>query len=150
MTTTKNGMRRLRRCVQLSTTVRHLFSEGVEDNDIETTSNDPATYFRRCISIPFVDHMFAYLESRFSCHQVGFLGLCLVPSILVKLPKAEVKTNLAKLTEQYDEDLPSAASMSSQLHWRIKCEAQMKQYGEACLPTTPSMALPHATPSTIT
>ena len=31
---------------------------------------------------------------------------CLVPSVLVKLSKAEIKTNLAKLTEQYNEDVP--------------------------------------------
>ena len=114
-------------------------------------AEDPAKYFRRCISLPLVDCMLTDLESRLSSHhRVVLLGLCLVPShsVLVKLPKAEVKTNLAKLTEQYNEDLPSAASMSSQLHsWRIKWRARMKQYGEACLPTTPSVALPHASPS---
>ena len=70
---------------------------------------------------------------------------CLVPSVLVKLSKAEIKTNLAKLTEQYNEDVPWAPSMSSQLHsWSMKWEAHMKQYGVACLPTTSAMTLPNA------
>lgn len=112
-----------------------------------TPADEPVTYYRRCISVPLVDHLVVELERRFSPHHcIALLGLCLVPSALVTLPDQDVKGNLAKLVEQYEEDLPSPASVSSQLHsWKIKWQEQMRQHGKACLPNSPSQALPHAT-----
>ena len=63
-------------------------------------ADDPRTYHRRCISVPFVDHLLVELETRFSRHHsVALLGLCLVPSVLVTLPYPDVKSHLAKLVD---------------------------------------------------
>ena len=64
----------------------------------------PSTYYRRCISVPLVDHMLVELEARFSPHhRVAILGLCLVPSALVTLPDPDVRSHLAKLVDLYEE-----------------------------------------------
>ena len=110
-------------------------------------ADDPRTYYRRCISVPLVDHLLAELETRFSPHhRVALLGLCLIPSALVTLPDPDVKNHLAKLVDLYEDDLASPESVSHQMvSWEIKWQQQMEQHGKACLPTSPSQALPHAT-----
>ena len=110
-------------------------------------ADDPRTYYRRCISVPLVDHLLAELETRFSPHhRVALLGLCLIPSALVTLPDPDVKIHLAKLVDLYEEDLAFPESVSHQMvSWKIKWQQQMEQHGKACLPTSPSQALPHAT-----
>ena len=109
-------------------------------------SEDPRTYYRRCISVPLVDHLLAELETRFSPHhRVALLGLCLVPSPLVTLHDLDVKSHLAKLVDLYEDDLASPESVSHQMvSWKIKWQQQMEQHGKACLPTSPSQALQHA------
>ena len=110
-------------------------------------ANDPRTYYQRCISVPLVDHLLAELETRFSPHhRVALLGLCLIPSALVTLPDPDVKNHLAKLVDLYEDNLASPESVSHQMvSWKIKWQQQMEQHGKACLPTSPSQALPHAT-----
>ena len=112
-----------------------------------TPADDLLTYYRRCISVPMVDHLLVELETRFSPHhRAALLGLCLVPSALVTLPDTDVNSNLAKLVDQYEGDLPSPESVFNQMHsWKIKWQQQMEQHGNACLPTSPSQALQHAT-----
>ena len=102
---------------------------------------------RRCISVPFVDHLLLELQTRFSPHhRVALIGLRLVPSALVTLHDPDVKSNLAKLVVLYEEDLASTEIVSHQVvSWKIKWQQQMEQHGKACLPTSPSQALPHAT-----
>ena len=59
-------------------------------------ADDPRTYYRRCISVPLVDHLLAELETRFSPHhRVALLGLCLIPSALATLPDPDIKNHLA-------------------------------------------------------
>ena len=42
---------------------------------------------------PFVEHLLAELDTRFSRHHsVALLGLCLVPAALVTLPDPDVKS----------------------------------------------------------
>ena len=108
--------------------------------------DDPRTYYRCCISVPLVDHLLVELQTRFSRHHcVPLLRLCLVPSSLVTLPDPDVKNHLAKLVDLY-EDLASPESVSHQMvSWKIKWQQQMEQHGKACLPTSPSQALQHAT-----
>ena len=85
-------------------------------------SDDPRTYYRRCISVPLVDHLLVELETRLSPHhRVALLGLCLVPSALVTLPDPDVKSQLVKLMDLYEEDLASPESVSHQVvSWKIK------------------------------
>ena len=111
-----------------------------------TPAEDPATCYRRTITIPLVDHLLSEMEQRFTPHQkIALLGFSLIPSPLVTLPQPEVKENLAKLVAQYKGDLPSPASVGSQIHsWKIKWQTELQEHGKACLPTSPLEALPHA------
>ena len=63
-----------------------------------TPAEDPVMYYRRCITIPLLDHLLVELESRFShLHRVALLGLCPVPSALVSIPDGQIRENLANL-----------------------------------------------------
>ena len=63
-------------------------------------ADDPRTYYRRCTSVPLVDHLLVELETRFSPHHhVALLRLC-----LVGLPDPDVKSHLAKLVDLCEED----------------------------------------------
>ena len=71
-------------------------------------ADDPRAYYRRCISVPLVDHLLAELETRFSPHhRVALLGICLIPSALVTLPDPDVENHVAKLVDLYEDDLAS-------------------------------------------
>ena len=110
-------------------------------------ADDPRTDYRRCISVPLADHLLVELDTRFSPHhRVALLGLCLVPSALVTLPDLVVENHLAKLVDLYEEDLAYPENVPNQMvSWKIKWQQQMEQHSKACLPTSPSQALPHAT-----
>ena len=109
--------------------------------------DDSRNYYRRCISVPLVDRLLLELEAIFSPHhRVALLGHCLVPSALVTLPDPDVRSHLAKLVDLYEEDIASPETVSHQMvSWKIKWQQQMEQHVKACLPTSPSQALPHAT-----
>ena len=130
----------------------HPFHEGVRDSVTGIAyQDDPRTYYRRCISVPLVDHLLVKPETRFSPHHhVTFLGICLVSlhSALVTLPDPDLKSHLNKRVGLglNEEDLASPESVSHQMvSWKIKWQQQMEQHGKACLTTSPSQALPHAT-----
>jgi len=110
-------------------------------------AEDPLAYYRRCLSVPLVDHLLAELDERFtSHHRIALQGLALVPSAMVDLQKSIVNDSVTKLAKQYEEDLPLPDSVASQIHtWWIKWNSMMAEHGKACLPTSPSEALSHAT-----
>ena len=128
----------------------HPFHEGVRDSVTGITyhaADDPRTYYRRCISVTLVDHLLVELETR--CrphHRVAHIGVCLVPSALVTLPISDVKSHLAKLVDLYEEYIAYPERVFIQMvSWKIQWHQQMEQHGKACLPASPSQALPHAT-----
>ena len=89
---------------------------GCQRHRDNVPAEDPITYFRRCITIPLVDHLLVALETRFSPHhRVTLQGLCLVPSASVTLPDDEIKSNMAKLVAQYEDDLTSSAQLEDQV-----------------------------------
>ena len=73
---------------------------GRQKHRDNTPADEPVTYYRRCISIPLVDHLLIELERRFtSHHRIALPGLCLVPNALVTLTDHDDKANFAKLVE---------------------------------------------------
>ena len=57
---------------------------GRQEHRNNLPADDPSTYYRRCISVPMVDHLLSELLTRFSPHhRTATLGLSLVPSALV-------------------------------------------------------------------
>ena len=74
--------------------------------------------------------------------------MCLVPSVLITIGFEDTKAKVTDLAEMYKEDLPPQGSiqLQSELHcWYVKWRKQRDTFGQACLPMTPTLALPHAT-----
>ena len=110
-------------------------------------ADTPSTYYCRTVSIPLLDHLLTEMESRFSTHQQNaFLGLSLIPSILISLSIQECTAQILQLAEMYEEDLPSRDCFEGELHcWWMKWQQELNLHGEASLPKTPTYALRHAT-----
>ena len=73
-------------------------------------------YYRRSLTIPFLDHLLQELDDRFSSNaKVATLGLCLVPSVISKTD--DWQTNVEDLASLYQIDLP--APLSLQLSFNI-------------------------------
>ena len=80
----------------------------------------PEVYYRRSLTIPFLDHLLHELEDRFSSNaKVATLGLCLVPSIISK--RENWQTNVKELASLYQTDLPAPLSLQTELQcWKHK------------------------------
>ena len=109
----------------------------------------PSVYYRRSISIPLLDHLLSEMDVRFTTHhQTALYGMCLVPSVLITIGFEEAKAKVTDLAEMYKEDLPPQGiiQLQGEFHcWYVKWRKQHESYGQACLPTTLRLALPHAT-----
>ena len=114
---------------------------------INVPADTPSTYYCRSVSIPLLDHLLSEMESRFSTHQqTAFLGLSLIPSIMVSLSLEECTTKILQLADMYQEDLPSRDCIESELHcWWMKWQQETNEHGPASLPSTLTHALRHAT-----
>ena len=108
-----------------------------------TPAESPSEYYKRTISIPVIDHLLNELQSRFSNHQrIALLGLSLVPSLFVLLDPANCTSRVKELAGLYEDDLPSANCIASELHsWKIKWNEQLEKHGESSLPTNLSLTL---------
>ena len=106
-------------------------------------AENTSDYFKRVITIPFLDHLLVEMRSRFATYQVTALqGLCLVPSVLVTLPLSDAKEKLNSLVELYKNDLPSPGSIGSELHsWQVKWKKHLDLNGPSGMPKTPAEAL---------
>lgn len=97
----------------------------------------PEVYYRRSLTIPFLDHLLGELEDRFSSNaKVATLGLCLVPSVILK--RDDWQTNVNELASLYQVDLPAPLSLQTELHcWNCK----FMRFDSDQLPDSPISAL---------
>ena len=99
----------------------------------------PEVYYKRSISIPFVDELLCHLKTRFSdIQQKALRGMTLVPSVLMDntIPHSSVD----ELKEQYREDLVSSSSFESEFHlWKCKWSSFSQP-----LPDSPASSLLYA------
>ena len=81
-------------------------------------ADNPETYYRRNIMIPFLDHITTELEERFGAvHQTKVKLLGLIPSIAATCPLASV----TEVGELYKADLPSPHMLSTEFRrWKNK------------------------------
>ena len=64
----------------------------------------PEVYYRRTISVPFLDELVSHLKTRFSnLQEKAIMGMTLVPSVMVNATLSA--STVAALMEQYGEDL---------------------------------------------
>ena len=103
----------------------------------------PSEYYCRTVSIPLLDHLLSEMDSCFSSHQqTALFGLSVVPSIMLSLSREECTTKLSQFAEMYQDDLPSPDCIQSELEcWWIKWQQEVREHGQASLPTTPTQTL---------
>ena len=78
------------------------------------TADTPSEFFKRSLTIPFLDFLIQELRSRFTVlHRTALQGMCLVPAALVK--SNDAGTHIKKLLETYQNDLPSPLSAQSEV-----------------------------------
>ena len=84
-------------------------------------AEEPAEYYKRSITIPFLDHLVTQLQSRFSNdQQLVARGLSLVPAIM-KDSGSSWKKHVMDLATVYEGDLPSADNMDMEIVcWETK------------------------------
>ena len=109
---------------------------GRQANRDNTPAEDSVSYYRRTLTIPFLDQLVTEMNARFSnAQQKAILGLSLVPAAISN----EWKEKAQELMEFYREDLPDPESFLVEFHcWELK----WKNYtGEK--PKDPQETLPH-------
>ena len=112
---------------------------GRQTNRDNTPAEDSITYYRRTLTIPFLDQLIVEMNSRFSSTQrKAVLGLSLVPAMMHE--RQDWKARAQELAEFYQADLPDPESFSVELHcWELKCN---NHTGEK--PKDPQQTLPFA------
>ena len=93
-----------------------------QSNQDNTPAEDSEAYYRRILTIPFLDHLIVEMKSRFSDTQrKAVLGLSLVPSAM----ENDWKQKSLELAQFYHTDLPDPDSLNVELQlW----ESKWKQY----------------------
>ena len=102
-----------------------------------TPGETPDIYYKRTISIPFLDELISHLNSRFSeIQKKAIMGMRIVSSVFMddsQLPAS----NIQEVLEYYHEDLPSPSCLDTELHlWRSKWRSFSQP-----LPDTPAATL---------
>ena len=93
---------------------------GRQKNRNNTPAEDPKEYFKRAITIPFLDHLLTQLDVRFSSDQQRVMqGLSLVPTVMMET--SQWSEHIIELAELYHNDLPSTENLDMELlYWKTK------------------------------
>lgn len=85
-------------------------------------ASTPKDYFRRVVTIPFVDHLILELNSRFSVHSTSIIEvLRLLPPSVYAMETRFTKQDISNFITKYSDDLPSVLSLDTELHcWNLK------------------------------
>ncbi|XP_064639798.1 52 kDa repressor of the inhibitor of the protein kinase-like [Lineus longissimus] len=97
-------------------------------------AENPEEYYRRCIFLPFIDHLIFQLNDRFCGRSnAAIKALLLIPTNLAKLDAEKEDT----IGSCYEDDLPCRSNLKQELRlWRRYWSSD-----DAQLPTTPSETL---------
>ena len=114
---------------------RRCLTQTSRDN---TPGETPEVYYRRTLSIPFLDELISHMGSRFSdIQQKAVQGMRLVPTVLCDPSIPTLKHQ--DLLDSYDEDLPSPLTLESELDlWKHKWQSQSSN---PLMPDSPSQTL---------
>lgn len=114
-------------------------------------SSDTSDYFKRSLTIPFIDHVCTELDSRFNTSLTAYHGLVLIPSKMLHLIskekeglcKAPWKEQFKTFFNFYLEDFPNPLAIDGELDlWQ-----QFWENSNKCLPNSVSKTLkemPHS------
>ena len=79
-------------------------------------SNSPSEYYKRALTIPFLDHLASELNQRFSMENCTVLnGFYIVPSVLLSCRGVSWKEKFMEFVKIYESDLPYPRQMSSEM-----------------------------------
>ena len=85
-------------------------------------ANSPSEYFRRSVSVPFLDHLIGHINSRFSLWNLDVMdALYGMPCHVVS--NVDWQTGFRRFLQKYEEDLPEPRYLSTELD----------MWGEYCL-----------------
>lgn len=116
-------------------------TRGRQTNRDNVPAETPEIYYRRVITVPYLDYLISELDTRFSDHQrKSMMALSLIPSVLVTDNENQDQI-LNNLTTLYEDELPSPRTFYAELLlWKDLWKAQ----DAALLPSTPVAAVCHA------
>ena len=83
----------------------------------------PEDYYRRDLSVPFLDEMIAHMNTRFSeIQKKAMMALSLISSVLMSPEYEQSTADLAhQLAKFYADDLPNRSTLQQELHvWKCK------------------------------
>ena len=111
---------------------------SVQTSRSNTPGETPEVYYRRIVSIPFLDELLSHLDYRFSeIQEKALIGMKLVPTVLCD-SSIPICTH-DELLASYAEDLPSPSSLEAELDlWKHKW---MPQSSNPNMPDLPSKTL---------
>lgn len=101
-----------------------------------TSGDTPELYYKRTISIAFLDEITVHLQSCFAnIQQKATAGMRIVPSVIKD--NSLLTSQVDQLKEFYEDDLPNPSSLETEVHlWKCKwCSFSQT------LPDTPADAL---------
>ena len=109
---------------------------GIQTGRSNVPGDTPEVYYRRTISVPFLDELVSHLKTRFSnLQEKAIMGMTLVPSVMVDTTISP--STVADLMEQYGEDLPNPSVLETEIHlWKCKWNSSSHQLSD-----TPAAAL---------
>ncbi len=118
---------------------------SVQTSRSNTPGETPKLYYRRILSIPFLDALLSHLDSRFSdIQEKALIGMKLVPTVLCDPSISTCKHE--ELLASYAEDLPFPLSLQAELDlWKHKWQSQTSNPN---MPDSPSNTLLVAKDST--
>ena len=113
-----------------------------------TPADSPQTYYKRTISIPFVDHLLSELKSRFSTiQQRSVNGFALIPDMFVSDPDVH-KVEIHNYADLMIDDLPFPHSLTTEIEcWQSKWIAKMPADIPTTLTATLKATSPHMYPN---
>ena len=101
------------------------------------SAENPCEYFKRAITIPFLDHLLCELHHRFDAEQLKVLrGLSLVPAIMKK--DQQWRQNAMDLVSFYEDDVPSFHNFDMEL---VSLEMKWADQNSEELPNSPDLTL---------
>ena len=87
-----------------------------QTNRENVESNSPSEYYKRALTIPFLDHLASELNQRFSVENCTVLnGLYIVPSVFLSCRGVSWKEKFMQFVKIYESDLPYPRQMSSEI-----------------------------------
>ena len=114
--------------VQVEPKIPRLCKRQLNRHNIPAES--PEEYYRKNLSIPFVEHLLSELVTRFSLQQQKAINvLYLVPSNAIVQQESQFYTAMQEVVNLYKDDLPSPMCIQSELH----CWYQ-KWKNDTCIP----------------